>query len=66
MEDCRPNALFLDMPTKGIRLISIDPDEHAAVARPIIRPGLCLIQDELESLSITAGRMTHCQSLTNR
>jgi hypothetical protein len=47
MADRRLNALCLDMVTKAIELVRIDPDEHAAVARAIFRPSFRLIQDEL-------------------
>jgi hypothetical protein len=49
VEDHRLDALFLDMLTQPIYLVIIDPNENAAVAGPIIRPSLGLIQDELEA-----------------
>jgi len=48
LEDGRLDALFLDVFAKCIYLVVIEANEQAAVTRPILRPRLSLIQDQLE------------------
>src|SRR5689334_4190253 len=48
LEDGRLDALFLYVFAKCIYLVVIEANEQAAVTRPIICPGLSLIQDQLE------------------
>ena len=48
LEDGRLDSLFLDVFAKCIYLVVIEANEQAAVTRPILRPRLSLVQDQLE------------------